>query len=93
MIAEFIRFYRSYTFEQVLGMPAFHFYLLYFQINKLKARESLNDVTVSSFPHADQNSRTQILQSYRINASDTVELIEDNDDFSNLTKLKRKLNK
>lgn len=74
-------------------MQAYQFYALFIQIPKLDAREKLDLVAISSLPHMDQADKRRIIQMYRLKAYDVVELIKEDDDFTNIHRLRKALSK
>lgn len=68
------------------------FWLLLSQIPKIDAEEKLQLITIASLPHMEKDNASSIINRYKVQSMTAAELLEEDDDFSNLEKLKGAFN-
>lgn len=64
------------------------FFALLNEMYKLDASEKLELITIVSFPHMESHNASDIIANYQKISRDILELTEDDNDYSNITKLK-----
>ena len=67
------------------------FFSLLDRLYKLDAEEKLQAITVASVPHMDSKDAKNVIRSYEHMSRDIMEVLEEDDNFDNLSKLKGKM--
>ena len=64
------------------------FFTLLNESYRLSAEERLQEITVNSVPHMDSADAKKVMSSYEQASRDIMDVIKDDDNYDNLSKLK-----
>ena len=58
---------------------------------KLDAEEKLHQITIASVPHMDRTNARSVIHGYEQMSHDIIDILEEDDNYENLSKLKKQL--
>lgn len=77
--------------SSALREPAHYFFALLNLMYRVEAEQRLEWIAIISAPHMQKGDSEKLMNMYRKQSRDIMELLEDNDDYSGIEKLKKEM--